>query len=138
MKRNRLAKVVLTVGALHSGLVSALGLGELALDSTLNQPFRAEIPLRDIGELDVEQIRVQLADSTAFENAGVDRSQFLSSLEFKVELLSGGNGRIIVTTAKAVVEPYLDFIVEARWPNGKMIREYTVLLDLPVYADDGA
>lgn len=134
--RNKLAKVVLTVGALHSGLVSALGLGELALDSTLNQPFRAEIPLRDIGELSVEQIKVQLADAGAFENAGVDRSQFLSSLQFRVELLGGGNGRIVITTAKAVVEPYLDFIVEARWPNGKMIREYTVLLDLPVYADD--
>ncbi|MBQ0760970.1 MAG: tetratricopeptide repeat protein [Zhongshania sp.] len=136
MMRNKLAKVVLTVGALHSGLVSALGLGELALDSTLNQPFRAEIPLRDIGELSVEQIKVQLADAGAFENAGVDRSQFLSSLQFQVELLGGGNGRIVITTAKAVVEPYLDFIVEARWPNGKMIREYTVLLDLPVYADD--
>jgi pilus assembly protein FimV len=136
MMRNRLAKVVLTVGALHSGLVSALGLGELTLDSTLNQPFRAEIPLRDIGELDVAQIRVQLADASAFENAGVDRSQFLSSLQFQIEVVGSGNGRIIVTTEKAVVEPYLDFIVEARWPNGKMIREYTVLLDLPVYADD--
>lgn len=135
MMRNKLAKVVLTVGALHSGLVSALGLGELALDSSLNQPFRAEIPLRDIGGLSVDQIKVQLADATAFENAGVDRSQFLSSLQFEVELLNGGNGRIIVTTTAAVVEPYLDFIVEARWPNGKMIREYTVLLDLPVYAD---
>lgn len=134
--RNRLAKVGLTVIALHSGLVSALGMGELTLDSLLNQPFRAEIPLRDIGELNVDQIRVRLADATAFENAGVDRSQFLSNLQFKVELVGGGNGRIVVTSLSSVVEPYLDFIVEARWPNGKMIREYTVLLDLPVYADD--
>ncbi|CAA0087888.1 Uncharacterised protein [Zhongshania aliphaticivorans] len=135
MIRNRLAIAVLTVGALHSGLVSALGLGELTLDSSLNQPFRAEIPLRDLGELGVEQIRVKLADAGAFENAGVDRSQFLSTLQFEVELLGGGSGRIIVTTADSVVEPYLDFIVEARWPNGKMIREYTVLLDLPDYAN---
>jgi outer membrane usher protein len=121
---------------LHSGLVSAFGMGELTLDSLLNQPFRAEIPLRDIGELNVDQIRVRLADATAFENADVDRSQFISSLQFKVELVGGGNGRIVVTSLSSVVEPYLDFIVEARWPNGKMIREYTVLLDLPVYADD--
>ena len=134
--RKKLAKVGLTVVALHSGLVSALGMGELTLDSLLNQPFRAEIPLRDIGELNVDQIRVRLADATAFENAGVDRSQFLSKLQFKVELVGGGNGRIVVTSLSSVVEPYLDFIVEARWPNGKMIREYTVLLDLPVYADD--
>jgi pilus assembly protein FimV len=136
MMRNKLAKVGLTIVALHSGLVSALGMGELTLDSLLNQPFRAEIPLRDIGELNVDQIRVRLADAAAFENAGVDRSQFLSNLQFKVELVGGGNGRIVVTSLSSVVEPYLDFIVEARWPNGKMIREYTVLLDLPVYADD--
>ncbi|WP_373089441.1 FimV/HubP family polar landmark protein [Zhongshania sp.] len=134
MVRKRLATAVLVTGALHSGLASALGLGELTLSSALNQPFRAEIPLRDIGELDVEQIRIALADDTAFENAGVERSQFLSSLEFQVELQGGGNGRIIVTTANTVQEPYLDFIVEVRWPNGKMNREYTVLLDLPVFA----
>jgi pilus assembly protein FimV len=134
MVRKRLATAVLVTGALHSGFASALGLGELTLSSALNQPFRAEIPLRDIGELDVEQIRIALADDTAFENAGVERSQFLSSLEFQVELQGGGNGRIIVTTTNTVQEPYLDFIVEVRWPNGKMNREYTVLLDLPVFA----
>jgi|GEM_PF-740282 len=134
MVRKRLATAVLVTGALHSGLASALGLGELTLSSALNQPFRAEIPLRDVGELDVEQIRIALADDTAFENAGVERSQFLSSLEFQVELQGGGNGRIIVTTTNTVQEPYLDFIVEVRWPNGKMNREYTVLLDLPVFA----
>jgi pilus assembly protein FimV len=134
--RNKLAKAGLAAVVLHSGLVSAFGMGELTLDSLLNQPFRAEIPLRDIGELNVDQIRVRLADATAFENAGVDRIQFLSNLQFKVELVGGGNGRIVVTSLSSVVEPYLDFIVEARWPNGKMIREYTVLLDLPVYADD--
>ncbi|WP_414730186.1 FimV family protein, partial [Zhongshania aliphaticivorans] len=110
MVRKRLATAVLVTGALHSGLASALGLGELTLSSALNQPFRAEIPLRDVGELDVEQIRIALADDTAFENAGVERSQFLSSLEFQVELQGGGNGRIIVTTTNTVQEPYLDFI----------------------------
>ncbi|MDF1693379.1 MAG: tetratricopeptide repeat protein, partial [Zhongshania sp.] len=134
MVSKRLATAVLVTGALHSGIASALGVGELSLESALNQPFRAEIPLRDVGELDVEQIRIALADASAFENAGVERSQFLSALQFHVELQRGGRGRIIVTTEKAVQEPYLDFIVEVRWPNGKMNREYTVLLDLPVFA----
>ena len=134
MGRKRLATAVLVTGALHSGFASALGLGDLTLASALNQPFRAEIPLRDIGELDVAEIKIALADDSAFESAGVERSQFLSSLEFQVELQGGGNGRIIVTTTKTVQEPYLDFIVEVRWPNGKMNREYTVLLDLPVFA----
>lgn len=134
MVRKRLAAAILVSGALHSGFASALGLGELTLRSALNQPFRAEILVRDIGELDVEEIKIALADDTAFENAGVERSQFLSSLEFQVELLGGGNGKIIVTTTKTVQEPYLDFIVEVRWPSGKINREYTVLLDLPVFS----
>ena len=134
MVRKRLAAAILVSGALHSGFASALGLGELTLRSALNQPFRAEILVRDVGELDVEEIKIALADDTAFENAGVERSQFLSSLEFQVELLGGGNGKIIVTTTKTVQEPYLDFIVEVRWPSGKINREYTVLLDLPVFS----
>jgi len=138
MVSKRLATAVLVTGALHSGIASALGVGDITLESALNQPFRAEIPLRDVGELDVEQIRIALADDTAFENAGVERSQFLSALQFQVELQRGGRGRIIVTTEKAVQEPYLDFIVEVRWPSGKMNREYTVLLDLPVFAPAAA
>jgi pilus assembly protein FimV len=134
MVRNKLVKAILIAGALQSGFASALGLGDLALNSALNQPFRAIIPLRDIGELSAEEIKISLADESAFTNAGVDRSYFLTALQFQVELLGNGNGRIIVTTHKAVLEPYLDFIVEARWPSGKMIREYTVLLDLPVFA----
>lgn len=134
MVKKRLAAAILVSGALHSGFASALGLGELTLRSALNQPFRAEILVRDVGELDVEEIKIALADDTAFENAGVERSQFLSSLEFQVELLGGGNGKIIVTTTKTVQEPYLDFIVEVRWPSGKINREYTVLLDLPVFS----
>jgi pilus assembly protein FimV len=133
MVRNKLVKAILIAGALQSGFASALGLGDLALNSALNQPFRAIIPLRDIGELSAEEIKISLADESAFTNAGVDRSYFLTALKFHVELLGNGNGRIIVTSYKAVLEPYLDFIVEARWPSGKMIREYTVLLDLPVF-----
>jgi pilus assembly protein FimV len=136
MVRNKLVKAILIAGALQSGFASALGLGDLALNSALNEPFRAIIPLRDIGELSAEEIKISLADESAFTNAGVDRSYFLTALQFHVELLGGGNGRIIVTTYKAVLEPYLDFIVEARWPSGKMIREYMVLLDPPVFATE--
>ncbi|GAB3380144.1 hypothetical protein NCG89_00015 [Spongiibacter taiwanensis] len=135
MVRTKLASAVFVLTALQSGLVSALGLGELDLDSALNQPFRATIPLSDVGNLSAEQIRVNLADNQAFENAGVDRSQFLSALKFDVQLDPNGRGRIVVTSQDMVVEPYLDFIIEARWPNGRILREYTVLLDLPNFND---
>lgn len=122
-------------GAMHSTMVSALGVGEIALASSLNQPFKAFIPLREAEGLQASQLRVGLADRAAFENAGIDRTQFLSRLDFIVEVGEDGRGRIVVTTTQPVVEPYLDFIIELRWPNGRMLREYTVLLDLPDYAE---
>lgn len=135
MVRTKLASAVLAFTALQSGVVAALGLGELNLKSALNQPLQASIPLSDLGDLSAEQILVTLADNNAFENAGVDRSQFLSSLSFVVEVDANGRGRVVITSDSFVVEPYLDFIIEARWPNGRILREYTVLLDLPVFND---
>ena len=32
-----------------------------------------------------------------------------------------------------MLEPYLDFIIEARWPSGRLLREYTVLVDPPLF-----
>ncbi len=131
-----LARVAVLVGAIQSGFVSALGVGDIALASSLNQPFKAFIPLREAEGLEAAQLRVDLADASAFDNAGIDRTQFLNSLDFIVEVGENGRGRIIVTTIQPVVEPYLDFIIEVRWPNGRMLREYTVLLDLPVFESD--
>ena len=132
--RKSLALAVFVAGAMHGQLASALGVGDIATASTLNQPFKAFIPLRDAKGLEAAQLRVELADQQAFRNAGVDRTQFLNTLEFLVEVGGDGRGRIVVSTPQPVVEPYLDFIVEVRWPSGRMLREYTVLLDLPEFS----
>lgn len=136
MVRNKLAAAILALGSLHSGVVSALGLGELELESALNQPFRAVIPLADVAGLNEDQIRVKMADDEAFANIGVERTTFLSALKFQVVLQESSPSMVIVTSDSAVVEPYLDFVVEVRWPSGKVLREYTVLLDLPVFSGE--
>lgn len=132
----KLASAIFVAGALSATQASALGLGELRLNSALNQPLKAQIQLLNVGDLSEDQILVELAGATAFENAGVERNFFLTNLQFSVTLDGKGNGTIEVSTKKLVNEPYLDFVVEARWPAGKLLREYTVLLDLPVYADE--
>lgn len=136
MLSNRLAKAVLLAGVLQSGLVNALGVGEISLKSSLNQPLEASIPLRDVGELSEAEIIVKLADRATYVESGVDRPQFLSKLNFSVEVNDRGTSQIRVSTSDPVVEPYLDFIVELRWPSGRMLREYTLLLDLPQYGGD--
>ena len=116
--------------ALYSGLVPALGLGEITLHSALSQPLDAEIELFDVGDLTAEDMRVRLAPAEVFSRSGVDRLYFFNDLRF-TPLLRGGKSVIRVVSTQPVREPYLNFIVEVVRPNGQLYREYTVLLDPP-------
>lgn len=129
----RTAAVLLTLGCLQAGAVSALGLGELTLDSFLNEPFKARVDLLNAEGLNQHQIRIRLATSDDFDRMGVDRAYFLTSIIFEVEIDDKGRGKILLSSEAPVLEPYLDFIVEARWPSGRLLREYTVLVDPPVF-----
>ncbi|MFO7704401.1 MAG: FimV/HubP family polar landmark protein [Halopseudomonas sp.] len=123
---------VATLAALYVGVSNALGLGELRLDSALNQPLSAIIQLQGGEGLTPEDIRVSLANSEAFQNAGIDRPFFLTELRF-VPVVENNRLLIRVESSQPVREPYLSFLVELRRPNGRMLREYTLLLDPPLY-----
>lgn len=131
----KLAGAFLVAGALTSQYAGALGLGELKLNSALNQPLNAEIKLVNVGDLTQDQVIVKLASQLAFEQAGVERDYFLTNLKFSVHLDGRGSGVIKIKTQNLVREPYLDFLIEARWPTGKVLREYTALVDLPVFSE---
>ncbi|WP_348529759.1 FimV/HubP family polar landmark protein [Pseudomonas sp. BN417] len=108
----------------------ALGLGEISLHSALNQPLDAQIELLEVGDLDNSEVKVSLASADAFERADVDRFIFLNDLRFS-PVIRGSSSHIRVVSNKPVLEPYLNFIVEVARPNGKLLREYTLLLDPP-------
>ena len=108
--------------ALYSGLVPALGLGEITLHSALSQPLDAEIELFDVGDLTAEDMRVRLAPAEVFSRSGVDRLYFFNDLRF-TPLLRGGKSVIRVVSTQPVREPYLNFIVEVVRPNGQLYRE---------------
>ncbi|TNC85893.1 MAG: hypothetical protein CSH37_05980 [Thalassolituus sp.] len=113
-----------------SSQILALGLGEMKLDSALNQPLNAKIELIDAQGLTNAEIKPKLASAADFERAGIDRYQFLTQMKFSV------NGdRILITTRDPVNEPFLNFLVELNWPAGRVLREYTVLLDPPVFEE---
>jgi pilus assembly protein FimV len=113
----------------------ALGLGGIESRSALNQPLSARIALHAVQPDELDEVRVNLAPSDAFARAGVDRPFHLSRLRFEVGS-QGGAPFIFVTSRDPIKEPFLDFLVEVRWPNGRMVREYTLLLDPPVFAGD--
>lgn len=132
----RVRKLVLAIAAasaLSSGMAHALGLGEVTLQSALNQPLVAEIELLEVRDLASNEVIPTLASPEAFSKAGVDRQFFLTDLKFTPVLKPNGKSVIRVTSSKPMREPYLNFLVEVLWPNGRLLREYTVLLDPPLY-----
>lgn len=132
-------KLALLLGILSTLLSApfalALGLGEITLRSSLNQPLNAEISLVDVGDLSAEQIIVKLASQDDFDRVGLERPFFYSKMKFEVVTQSSHGPFIRLTTREAAVEPFLSFIVEARWSSGRLLHEYTVLLDLPTFSD---
>ena len=130
MKVRKLAVALALAGGLGSGLAQALGMGEGRILTNLNEPLRAEIELSEPGDLSADQIQVSLAPESAFERAGLRRMDVLHDLDFDVTETDGGF-RINVTSEDPIREPFLNFLVELTWPNGRLLREYSFLVDPP-------
>lgn len=127
----RWVNVSVVVGTLgYSALASALGLGEITLHSALNQPLRADIALVDVAGIGEGDLSASLASPDDFSRAGVERVFFLNNLRF-TPVLRGERSFIRVTSSKPVEEPFLNFLVQLNQPNGRLLREYTVLIDPP-------
>jgi pilus assembly protein FimV len=112
--------------------VWALGLGEIELDSALNQPLSAEIRLISASVEEVDTLKVGLASRDTFERYGLDRPAYLSDVTFAVGKDSTGRNVIKVESVQSMTEPFVTMLVEATWPRGRLLKEYTVLLDPPV------
>ncbi|WP_449287187.1 FimV/HubP family polar landmark protein [Marinobacter sp. PE14] len=136
MKVRKLAVALALAGGLGSGVAQALGLGEIELQSYLNEPLDAEIVLPQSRGVNPADVFVNIASEQSYERVGLDRNQFLSKLRFQV--VTGNDGSLIVNVSsrEPLREPYLNFLLELTWPNGRLMREYAVLVDPPVYAEE--
>ena len=136
---HRIGSLVLVFATMISAQDTlSLGLGNIDLKSSLNQPLDAEIALLEVRELTETEILTRLGSPEDFERLGVDRIYFLTDIDFDVRLNAPGGPVVHVTSSRPVREPFLNFIVEARWPSGKLLREYTMLLDLPLFSDEAS
>ena len=113
----------------------AAGLGRLTVMSALGQPFRGEIDLLAVDKKDLGSLRARFASFEAFKEANIERSPALSAMRFSVEQKKNGDPYLKITSSKPVDEPFLDMLVELDWPAGRLVREYTVLLDPPGYSE---
>ncbi len=128
-----LPRLMLLACLLSPSLSWALGLGEIHLNSSLNEPMNAEIDLIAAGPDELTALRATLAAKDAFTRYGIDRPPFLSTLTFKVGKSKDGRDVLVVRSTESIPEPFVTFLVEVNWARGRLMREYTVLLDPPVY-----
>lgn len=119
---------------LASSFVFAIGMGDIRVESFINQPFSAEIPLLDLGSNQLSAIKASLATAEEFERIGVEKPvSVLPLLKFDVVKTRDGYPVIKISTSERVSEPYLQILVDLAWPDGQIYRNYTVLLDPPGY-----
>ncbi|MEZ5451280.1 MAG: FimV/HubP family polar landmark protein [Thiothrix sp.] len=124
------------IAGAYPAVSSALGLGDIESNSHLNQPLRATIDLLSTAPADASQIRVRLAPPDVFNRVGVARPEFLSNLHF-TPTIQGGKPVILVTSDSPIQEPFVNFLLEVSWPQGQLLKEYTVMLDPPVLMQPG-
>ena len=125
----KLVLAIAAASALSSGMAQALQLGEMTLKSKLNQPLSVEIELRDVGGLTASEITPSLASAQTFVDAGVDRQAFLDDLTFTPVINPEGRSVVRVTSSKPLPDSYVRFLMQVQWPNGRLMRDYSVLLD---------
>jgi pilus assembly protein FimV len=112
--------------------VFSLGVGEIQVKTALNQALRAEIPLYSVKAREIETLTVRLATIKEFGDAGIDRPWVLSKLRFAIKQKADGIPYIEISTKDSVREPFLNFLLDIEWASGRLLREYTILLDPPV------
>jgi pilus assembly protein FimV len=119
---------------LYSQAGYALGLGKLSVESNLGQPLRLEIQLDSVTAAEAETLDVSLASRSDFSRAGVEYPATAVLLQFELVQSPDGSYVVVITTEDALQETYLHLLVSALWSGGKAVREYTALLDPPLYS----
>ena len=133
----RLALVLVALSWVFPLSVNALGLGNIDMRSTLNQRLDARIGLLRVRQGELKGIEINLASEETFQRAGIERPEFLKNMGFSlVRPQSGGKAYIQLSSPQPITEPFLNFLVEVNWANGRLLREFTVLVDPPVLTDE--
>jgi len=114
--------------------VWALGLGNIRLNSALNEPLRAEIELLSVMPEELQILDVLLASAETFERYGLDRPLFLQQINFNVVSREGvENSFIAITSLEPITKPLVSFLVEVTWLRGRLLRKYTLFFETSTF-----
>lgn len=125
------AAALLCVTFLHHGEAEALALGRIAIQSSLGEPLRAEVEVLEITPEEAASLRVNLGSIDAFRAAGMDYNAALNGIQVNLQKRADGRSFLSLVGSRPVNEPFVDMVLEANWASGRMVRDYTLLLDPP-------
>ena len=129
--RFALTGVALAASCLWGAQAWALGLGRLNVQSALGETLRAEIDVTSVTPEEISTLRLRIAPAEAYRAAGVEFNAVLTSAQVVLQRRPDGRQVLRLTSDRAVLEPFVDVILEANWSTGRLVREYTMLFDPP-------
>jgi pilus assembly protein FimV len=134
--KKTIALLALVTGTFYTGNIFAVELGELTVNSSLNEPLDADIQLLGLDGLTENQINVSLGNLADFQRANIARVGLIDDISPEIDVLNRETGIIHLTTDQVVTEPSLTMVFIISWPNGRLVGDYTALIDLPVFFSD--
>ena len=130
-QKTALAAAAIALLGLSSTGAYALSLGRLTVQSALGEPLRAEIEVPDITAEEAASLKAGVAQPEAFTAVGLEYSAALTSLQATLQRRADGRAYLRLTSDRTVNDPFVDLILEATWASGRIVRDYTLLLDPP-------
>jgi pilus assembly protein FimV len=131
VSRPVLRRLVFLAMALGANASLALSVGEMDVRSHLGEPLRATVPLGRLGSLSASDVQISLASEDVHRSYGIEQATHSSPLVFTLQVDRKGEASVLVSSEQPVGEPYLDFVLEVRWPAGRSLKHFEVLLDPP-------
>ncbi len=129
--RLALTGVAMAAACLWGTPTWSLGLGRLNVTSALGETLRAEIDITSMTPEEAASLKLRVAPADAYRAAGVDYNAVLPSAQLQIVKRPDGRSVVRISSDRAVLEPFVDVIIEATWSSGRLVREYTMLFDPP-------
>lgn len=116
--------------------VFAAGLGKLNVNSGLGEPLRADIELLSVTPDELNSIVANIASDEAYANQGIERPASHKTIKIEIVKNASGTSTLKLKSSQPISEPFLDMLIQVDWASGRLLREYTVLLDPPGYVGE--
>ncbi len=108
---------------------AALALGRVTVQSALGEPLRADIDILEINAEEIATLRATVASPDAFRAAGLEYSPLLANIEITLQRRPDGRHFLQLSSQRAINDPFLDLLLETQWASGRIVRDYTMLID---------